>query len=592
MLEVVKQIGEILLEKEKKEPLEILIENPDSNGTYKIVWALEFDKDLKFQDITEEEFKAENYKIYLYKRGIGANSPDFSPTSRITEPEKTFLKKIIKWFESHFKSHKEISEFGEILNELNKHKKEIIEKLNQLNQQSKDSKIITIKIDGKYPYEIKLFRDTFINDFFQKITEVKKENSVCSICGEKKDSVFATSQLYTFFTTDKECYIAGGFNKKEAWKNFPVCKDCFLKVDFGRKFIENNLKFKFYSRNYYLIPHLILDTKEALEEINDILSFEKKNIKSLSQNEKKKYFADEEEILDIIKDYKDIITFYFLFLKGGSTADKDRILLLVEDVLPSRIYKVFEVKEKVENTFNIENYTFGKINQFLTEFDKFLFEVIDKIFREGKLDYKAILKIFMKKIRQKFVNSSKDIRETLFLTRDAIMNIYFFKELSLINFDDINIKERKFEVKMLRKNKKMLEEMKMEETKFDKVFEKLGGSLNTTAKQGIFLLGALTQMLLNIQGVERENTPFWKQLKGLKMNEEDIKGLLPKVINKLQEYGKLDKGKKELAKEISKYLLHQEKFGLTIDEINFYFVSGMSLVDEVKEEIYKKVENE
>ncbi|WP_456384030.1 TM1802 family CRISPR-associated protein [Persephonella sp.] len=48
MLEIVRQIGEILLEKGKKEPLEILIENPDSNGTYKIVWALEFDKDLKF----------------------------------------------------------------------------------------------------------------------------------------------------------------------------------------------------------------------------------------------------------------------------------------------------------------------------------------------------------------------------------------------------------------------------------------------------------------------------------------------------------------------------------------------------------------
>ena len=101
MLEIVRQIGEILLEKGKKEPLEILIENPDSNGTYKIVWALEFDKDLKFQGITEEELKAENYKIYLYKRGTGANLPDFSLTSRITELKKTFIKKTTRWFENH-----------------------------------------------------------------------------------------------------------------------------------------------------------------------------------------------------------------------------------------------------------------------------------------------------------------------------------------------------------------------------------------------------------------------------------------------------------------------------------------------------------
>ena len=37
MLTAIKEIGELLLKKENKEPIDILIENPESNGRYKIL---------------------------------------------------------------------------------------------------------------------------------------------------------------------------------------------------------------------------------------------------------------------------------------------------------------------------------------------------------------------------------------------------------------------------------------------------------------------------------------------------------------------------------------------------------------------------
>ncbi len=58
------------------------------HGIYKIVWAFEFDKDLNFQGITEEEFKSEDYKIYLYKGEIVTNSYNLNLILRITEPKK------------------------------------------------------------------------------------------------------------------------------------------------------------------------------------------------------------------------------------------------------------------------------------------------------------------------------------------------------------------------------------------------------------------------------------------------------------------------------------------------------------------------
>ncbi|GIX41992.1 MAG: hypothetical protein KatS3mg129_1725 [Leptospiraceae bacterium] len=332
MLTALKDLGEILLQKQSKAPIDILLENPDSNGTYKIVWALDFDKNLNFEKISVEELKEEIPYIYLYKRASGSNAPDFSPTSRITEPEKTFTKKLLKWLENH----NNVPEIKIIYDNLNKNKDKIISKLEELNQQSKDNKILTIKINHQYLYNIQNpdFKKILLNDYLEKIKEISQKDAICSICGNKKE-VFTTSQIYKFYTLDKECYISGGFNKNKAWKNFPICEECFLKIDYAKKYVEDHLKYNFHGKIYYLIPKMILNIPEALNEINDILTLEEKKQK-LTKEQRKTLTGNIEEILDILKDKKDIISLYFLFLKKDNAAE--RILLLIEDVLPTRIH--------------------------------------------------------------------------------------------------------------------------------------------------------------------------------------------------------------------------------------------------------------
>lgn len=131
----------------------------------------------------------------------------------------------------------------------------------------------------------------------------------------------------------------------------------------------------------------------------------------------------------------------------------------------------------------------------------------------------------------------------------------------------------------------------MESLNFESVYKKLGKSLNTKPKIGIFLLGVLSQILMNIQYKERESTPFYKNLKGLRMNEEDIKGLLPKIINKFVEYDRYYKYIQQIAEEASKNLISEDKFNLSIDEINFYFASGMALANDVIKTIIPDNEN-
>ena len=156
--------------------------------------------------------------------------------------------------------------------------------------------------------------------------------------------------------------------------------------------------------------------------------------------------------------------------------------------------------------------------------------------------------------------------------RDTLMNIMFFVKLGLINFEEV-------------KN--------MEDSIFDGIFNRYGKSLNKPEKRGIFLLGALTQMLLNKQWNDRNAKPFMKKLKSLKMDEKDIKALLPDVQNKLEEYDSFDKGKRLIASEAAKHLLEAgDGWKMPVDEINFYFACGMNLADSVANIAYPKNKEE
>ena len=127
---------------------------------------------------------------------------------------------------------------------------------------------------------------------------------------------------------------------------------------------------------------------------------------------------------------------------------------------------------------------------------------------------------------------------------------------------------------------------------FSSFFEKYGRSFSKPEARGSFLLGSLTELLLRKQYGDREAKPFLKQLQGLKLSEKEIKGLLPKVQNKLEEYKSFDKGKREIAEAVSYYLLEAgNNWKLSNDEINFFFACGMNLVNEIANKVYKGGDN-
>lgn len=545
-----------------------LVSQPKVKIEGKIIFIV-LGSDLSFKGIELEDFIPEKIDKYLYKHGESkGNRP--SPLAPINpkEPEKTFAK-IANWFKNSKRTlnlnDQEIN-ITKIDDVFEKEKSIILQELkNQINQiDKKTNKFLSVRISGKYLGDFELFRKIFDFNISQRIGKSSSKNKACSICGEVKNTVSARTYVYQFDTDDKPGFITG-FKKENYWKNIPVCQDCRNLLQNGRNFIENKLTFKFYGLKYQLIPKVLLSRSDILKDILEILSDTHKSI-SLKERIAKRLTNDENEILEYLSEKEDVMTLNFLFLKSQQSAE--RILLLIEDVFPSRLKTIFDAKRCIDTLFN-EEFNFGKVRTFFyksdqdkreSDLDKYFLEVVDSIFRGQRIDFNFWVKFFMQSIREDFINDNYYLSKT----RDAMMCISFFEKLGLINF----------------------EEVVMEQNIFDEVFNKYK-LLNTPEKRGIFLLGVLTQMLLNKQYSERGSKPFMKKLKSLKMDEKDIKALLSEVHNKLEEYDAFDKGKRLIAQEASKYLLQAgDGWKMSVDEINFYFSCGMNMSEEIAKLVY------
>jgi len=139
---------------------------------------------------------------------------------------------------------------------------------------------------------------------------------VCSICAEPHKEVSGKTDVFKFYTIDKPGFITGGFRVENAWKNYPVCKDCIKYLESGRDYLEKNLNFRFYGFNYLLIPRLLLEDNYKLDPILKLLVDTKKEI-SLKRKTIKRITDDDQEILETLTEQGDLLTLNFLFCRAS-----------------------------------------------------------------------------------------------------------------------------------------------------------------------------------------------------------------------------------------------------------------------------------
>lgn len=604
MIEAIREIGRFALIKNNKSienPLDILVGNPSNRYTKNILFIKlqENDREYVYSGIELEEFEPNKLNKYLYRKGPSRGT-DVTPTAMVTNPTGTFNGKILSWFE---KNNNEDLLF-KIKESLIKNKEKILEEIET--HFTKENNIISLKINGEYLGDIKLFKNLLIDkakenffymSSFSKGNDISKaENKICSVCNKNKAEVYGFVGTFKFYTVDKPGFVSGGFQQKDAWKNYPVCLECALILEEGKKHLGDFFDFNFYGIKYLLIPKFIINIDEK-EKKNIFKIIDGQRNPTYRRSEVKRLTSDENEVLEIVSEIKNYLNLNFLFYSApkGYNGAVFNILCYIEDILPSRIRALFNIKKDIDgigifHSHNVPIYennkkvgekplefNFGILRNFLYEpsekkwiSQNHFLEIVNEIFSNHPVSYHFVLNLIINKIRKDFANNYSTESDTL----KGFMLLVYLQKLGLIKVKNeaTNMNEQK---------SSLLQTEGVISTKVDNFFDEFMDFFNNDSKKAVFLVGILAQFLLKIQYRLKSSQPFRARLKGLKLDKKQIEKLLPEIQNKLEEYGENYYG--QLEELISKYLLLAgNSWLITNDEISFYFVLGMNLSNNFK----------
>lgn len=598
------ELGKLWIEKENLDTIDVLLDAEKLKKRTKKVILVELDEvsqnNFEFNKVSLKEYDPKDNIKYLYKRGA-PNGTDITPSCLITELDKTFNNKFFKWFEQN-----SVDDFLKgILACLEDNKEEIFKDIKDLynNLESSDNKnvVLTLVInndDGEnFLGDYDIFKESLKAKAFEKYYFIKsgkkniKGEGICFLCDEEKEVFGLVSNAigFAFSTPDKKGNVPG-LNIENQWKQLPICGDCALYLEAGKKFVEKYMSFSKFGLNYYIIPNFLFGATESFDKLFKII----KRFENTKDSDE--VVIKEEKLNKIVEDFDDVLEFKFLFYQSSNSAFN--ILAYVESILPSWMGKIYKSQQKIidfdifsedymksifskdsEGNFidlsnknekyypvSHQNWYLGFLRGFFSAYSfKNYLELVSSILSSKKIDFDFLLSRVMDEIRKNWRNQN-----------NYSIKINTFKALALILlFNDLDLfKESKF---MLESNGELTDEL-------------INDILDTPDKKATFLLGALTRRVTYVQYKELGSSPFVDKLWGLSLDQKKIKKLYPMVLNKLREYGK---AYPDLEENISLNLLNSEKnWKLTRDETSYYFVLGFTLSFNVTKKDEKEDETE
>ncbi|MCK8827886.1 TIGR02556 family CRISPR-associated protein [Natroniella acetigena] len=602
MIRALKLIGDYKQEISDENLLTQIVSNPNSNGKYNTVLIIVFkeeDGEIVFYDIEVEEFIEEKLEKYAYKYG-SSRGGDLTPTCKITDLSKTFNKKFqysirdaCENLEGENKNEKIILKIYDILQDED-NKEEIYNKLRKVNYDNNAILTIALKKEDelKYVGDFEEFTQSLMEKYEEKFyykssyckaeQESIGEDNLCYVCSEKLDKTYGYVGTFAFYTLDKKGFTPGGFKRGEAWRNYPVCPECAKILDLGKDYLEKELSATFCGLNYFIVPKVIFNTHgEDREELFEMLKELEEHKKfSLQEDARKTLTAAQDDIFYVMSEFDNYVNFNLMFYEEQNSAF--RILLYVEDVLPSYLQRIFAIKEDIEREglfkelkgkdgiFDLD-FKFNLISDFFyvnqrnrPDFTKQFLEIINNILTRRKISYQVLIDRFVAHMQEKFRNN----KSIWFDNLKALMILKFLKKLDLLTATG----EEELGVSST------IEEYREQIEEF---LEQHSDILDSNVKRMVFLEGVLAQELINIQKRDRDGVaPFRPRLNGLKLNEKIVRRLYPEIINELEDYDK--NLHKQLEKMIADYILESDFNQISNNELSFYFVTGMNQVHKFK----------
>ncbi|GAB4316439.1 MAG: TIGR02556 family CRISPR-associated protein [Methanobacteriaceae archaeon] len=598
MLSALYKLGKYVVKKEKMGREDIFLDEVKLKRTEKLL-VITIDDNFNYSDIMVESFDIKDkvkLKKLLYKGGPPAGV-NFTPTSIVTSgPDATFKSRVLKWFKNHNNSEFLNRIERELENQKDQITSDLKEKYSNLSKDEKINVVLTIAIKKeekiKYVGDYLIFHDILKNESIERYYHLKtigesKGKGNCYLCNDERELFGYVPNAFGFsFSNADKKGNAPNFIQRDQWKQVPICEECGVFLEAGKKFVEKYLAFSMFGIKYYVIPNFLF--KGELEAYDQFYE----EVKFYEGKTYEKGLADEEkELYEFVKDMDDILEFKFLFYETKSGGKYTDILNYVESVLPSWVTKIHEAQKKVQQDIlfqeiNLKNlfgknaidnfiafrnsknkYVITKTNwyvAFLRDFfpfktdNKYYLDIIGSIIGGKPVNKDFLISYFMKKIRRLFRQNPENDYSVKVFTMESLMLLMLLNELNINKGEDkVNIGT----------NNDLYNEKDF--------FEVYGEFIDTPDKKASFLMGILTKKLTSIQYRALGSTPFTSKLWGLSLDQKKLQKLYPMIINKLREY---KQAYKDLEENISLNLLESsQKWNLSSDETSFYFTLGFTM---------------
>lgn len=605
MINALYNLGRYVVEKEQQNRIDIFPDEMKLNRSKKILFVIleNIDGNLKYSGIIEEQFdKSNNIKVkrLLYKGGPPAGV-NFSPTSLVTaSPESTFKSRVLKWF----KKYDDNELFNKIYVELEENEdlifSELKEKYSNMSKEDKTNLILSISIKEasgfKYVGDYEIFHDILLEETVKRYYHLStlgqsKGIGQCYLCDNEKEVYgFVPNAFgFSFSNADKKGNTPN-FVQTDQWKQVPICEECGVFLEAGKKFVEKYLSFSNFSLRYYVIPNFLF--KGDLEAYDEFY----KRVKEYGGKKYEEGLIEEEDLSEedslncMIKGMDDILEFKFLFYETKSGGKYTDILNYVESVLPSWVTQIHNAQIRVMNDilFKEHNlkYIFGNVagnfvelkktqskfgikihnwyGSFIRDFfpfktdNKYFLDIVGSVIGGKPLNKDFLLSYFMKRIRKMHRQNPENDYLIKSYAMESLMILMFLNELNLIK--GVN-----------KMNIGTIDE-KLNESNF---FDAYGEFIDSPDKKASFLMGILAKKLTAVQYRSLGATPFMTKLWGLSLDQKKLEKLYPMMINKLREY---KVAYKDLEQLISLNLLESSKnWKLSRDETSFYFTLGFTM---------------
>jgi CRISPR-associated protein Csh1 len=311
-------------------------------------------------DMGDREMK----RRYLHKEPPGSNTTwRYSPIYKLGSGGKDRRKELLgkegdwrsdkasrfyKFYNSMLKAFEEKTVFSpgaadKIMDSL----VERVDELASLWSESKSSYLLIVSPSDEdrflYPVEVKSYLNYFRWRLSESTSKSAKSNAKskareavktheCALCHSPARSRFNLDKVFAFATFDKKGFLPGMDNSEEAKsKVFPVCDQCYKLLSEGHSVIDAKFLDAKSLRNVkiYTVPELLLNNanlKRASKNVTDFLQTGLKTESFLS----KSVLRQEDEVV-----------FHFVFWEKNQA--QERLLLMVEDVPPSRLKRLEEL---------------------------------------------------------------------------------------------------------------------------------------------------------------------------------------------------------------------------------------------------------